>query len=368
MYGTKFTAQVIVFILSLVGTIWLLKPLKRFGQQQPPSLENDTPYPKLYYRKKAEEGSSSLIFRILQIADIHLGEEEATDWGPEQDRKTWISLNRTIQAEGKDNIDLLVLSGDQITANNIDRNATAYYQLLAHHLSSYGIPFAMIMGNHEDMAFEYFDKDGNRQYQSAKTSRRQLVESLSSFPLSLTRVGPPSVFGVSNYWLDLWQDSTTIASRVVFMDSGGGTIPLKISQTQLDWFALSNQPIDLPVVAFCHIPTQEFKRTNAVCQGEANEGVDSLEQDAGLIPSLQAPGNVHFLAVGHNHGNDYCCATSSDTLHLCYGRHSGYGGYGRWERGARVYELEISNTSSFSWRSYVRLESGTIQDIYSPAL
>jgi hypothetical protein len=87
------------------------------------------------------------------------------------------------------------------------------------------------------------------------------------------------------------------------------------------------------------------------------------------LNALAESGRVSFLAVGHNHGNDYCCpySNSSDTtLHVCFGRHSGYGGYGNWERGSRVYELTISRDQSDStamqWKSWVRLESGEIVD------
>ena len=47
--------------------------------------------PILHFRRVgAENGSPETFkFKILQIADIHLGEEESTDWGPKQDRNTF---------------------------------------------------------------------------------------------------------------------------------------------------------------------------------------------------------------------------------------------------------------------------------------
>jgi hypothetical protein len=72
-------------------------------------------------------------------------------------------------------------------------------------------------------------------------------------------------------------------------------------------------------------------------------------------------------------------------LHLCFGRHSGYGGYGTWDRGARVYEITLQPNDNddaiddaiddattnvrrhtITWNSWVRLENGTITDVYEP--
>jgi Calcineurin-like phosphoesterase len=80
-------------------------------------------------------------FKILQLADIHLGEAQDTEWGPRQDINTWRLLDRVIPMEKPD---LIVLSGDQLTANNVDANATSYYRLLGQRLSYHGVPWAMV--------------------------------------------------------------------------------------------------------------------------------------------------------------------------------------------------------------------------------
>lgn len=322
---------------------------------------------RIHPQDSADSANPTAIFRIMQIADIHIGEAEYKAWGPEQDRKTWIVLDRLVEAEGADNIDLLILSGDQLTGNNVDANATTYYRKLAEKLSVYGIPFAMIFGNHDDAPFEYRGADGEIHRRPAKTSRRQLVHALGMFDLSLTRGGPSEIFGVSNYWLDVWLNDTALGTRIVLFDSGGGTLEQQVNQSQLDWFVETNYPTDLPVIAFSHIPTNEFI-FGQTCQGDKNEGVATVSYDAGFTNTLQAAGNVHFVGVGHMHGNDYCCSLANQSmLHLCFGRHSGYGGYGHWERGARIYELSFAHGSHFSWMSYVRMESGGTRDIYVPA-
>ncbi|CAJ1931674.1 unnamed protein product [Cylindrotheca closterium] len=126
-------------------------------------------------------------------------------------------------------------------------------------------------------------------------------------------------------------------------------------------------------------------------------GMAPLESDAGIVQALVEAKRYLFLAVGHNHGNDYFCPYHSSSennnnnsatimdetarrehfssaFHLCFGRHSGYGGYGK---GARVFELKNrirfhdarekgephnEERNSIRWKSWVRLESGEIID------
>jgi len=150
-------------------------------------------------------------------------------------------------------------------------------------------------------------------------------------------------------------------------------------------------------VAFQHIPTEQFRvSSNNHCWGYNGERgiaplrVDNVHEIEYLIHSDP---RLHFLAVGHNHGNSYCCpavattantsstivsnedddgsgsSSSSSNLHVCFGRHSGYGGYGRkyWVKGARVYEIALQEDDhSVEWRSWVRLETDFVVDQYEP--
>lgn len=353
---------------------------------------------RLVYRKNEETGWWT--FTILQLADLHLGEDGNTHWWnvkEKQDPRTWKALDSYMMNHHDNNldIDLIVLSGDQLTANNCypGCNASEFYIQLGNHLSKYDIPFAMIFGNHDDMP-----GDGTG---IAATTRRALLDTLQNQfggprGLSLTQSGPSNVSGTTNYWLDLYfgeeeDNATTLGSRLVFFDTGGGQLPQVISPEQLDWFREENQRYpQLPVVAFAHIPVMEFADISPVCVGENNEhGVSApTDGDAGLAHTLLAATNVHVLASGHDHGNDYCCpflpttttetttteTTTETSLHLCFGRHSGYGGYGRWARGARIYQLQIlspddtapTKPSLFRWKSWVLMESGSMEHVYDP--
>ena len=345
-----------------------------------------------------ESTTTTSTITIMQLADIHLGEAPNTFWGPEQDAKTWRALDSYIQhhlsstttttssSSLPGSIQLLVLSGDQITANDFTtRNATEYYLALGHRLAKYQIPFCFIFGNHDDKP--------NDHTQANYTNRQELMRVMQRHfrHWSLARPGPSHVTGVSNYWLNVYDndDTNNMAARLLFLDTGGGQLAQQIDESHLSWMMESNQEHpNVPVVAFAHIPTNEFQYTSSddnnndngnteACVGENNEGgiAPLQDYDAGLVDTLaRIMPTVAVLAVGHNHGNDYCCTYPSASLHLCFGRHSGYGGYGSWDRGARMYQLSMSvsddNTdqekSSFSWKSWVLMESGETQDHYGP--
>jgi hypothetical protein len=297
-------------------------------------------------------------FKILQLTDLHLGEDPDTDWAPAADQKTFSLLRKLIKVE---NPDLIVLGGDQLTGNNVDENATVYYDLLADLLESFSIPYALIFGNHDDMDLEVRLPNDSLVIKPAKTSRRQLLRSDQRHAHSLVQEGPSHVFGVSNYMLSVYQGDN-VKLQVVLLDSGGGSLPQEIVQSQLDWYQ-SQRLAGVDAVAFQHIPTHQFQfANNKTCKGYKGEDITPLESDpVGEVSVL----DVHFLAVGHNHGNSYCCPRS-DNLHVCFGRHSGYGGYGHWDKGGRVFEIMALDDNAVEWRSWVRMESGHVMDEYNP--
>ena len=72
-----------------------------------------------------------------------------------------------------------------------------------------------------------------------------------------------------------------------------------------------------------------------------------------------------FLSAGHDHGNDYCCPLQQ--LSICFGKHSGYGGYGTWDKGVRMFELTANVKRSYiTYKSWIRMENGTLFYDYAP--
>jgi len=264
-------------------------------------------------------------FQIMQITDIHLGEAEFTDWGPAQDEKTMKLLDKMFEYEKPD---LIVLGGDQLTANNCRGNCTKYYQILGQFLSNYRIPWATIMGNHDDMDFEV--NDGTGTIIPHSYTRRELLQVDQRFPLSLSQNSPDYLTGVTNYVLDVLDPITNQpALQIFFLDSGGGSIREAIENDQVQWLREAvtsgvstttsvSTTMAVPSVAFQHIPTSAHKYVDDSCFGYQGEGVAQLEYDGGIVDVMIESDRFHFLAVGHNHGNDVrplVCALLSE-LHI----------------------------------------------------
>ena len=375
-YHTLFWITAVVFVLSAIA-LWgrLRTPVLRFR------LHND------YSHSHMSAAASNRTFKIMQITDIHLGEAEYTDWGPKQDEKTFRLLEKIFEYEP--DCDLIVLGGDQLTANNCLGNCTHYYGILGKFLSGYGVPWATIMGNHDDMDFEV--EDGSGATVPHSYTRRDLLRVDQKFPLSLSQSSTAGeVTGVTNYVLDVLDPVTEKpALQIFFLDSGGGSLLEAINDDQIRWFreqagiaadetTMTTKISKVPAVAFQHIPTWQHEYVEGACLGYQGDGVAELEYDGGIVDAMIESGRFHFLAVGHNHGNDYCCPYGYDNndnqdssdLYFCFGRHSGYGGYGKWDRGVRIYELLLTadddeyennvynegsseTTKAFKWRSWV---------------
>eukprot|EP01117_Protostelium_nocturnum_P009664 TRINITY_DN3454_c0_g1_i4.p2 TRINITY_DN3454_c0_g1~~TRINITY_DN3454_c0_g1_i4.p2 ORF type:complete len:120 (+),score=43.18 TRINITY_DN3454_c0_g1_i4:727-1086(+) len=93
--------------------------------------------------------------------------------------------------------------------------------------------------------------------------------------------------------------------------------------------------------------------------GTNNDSVAYQGVNAGFYAMAKEMGNFQGFFVGHNHGNDFC--SDYYGIQLCFGRHSGYGGYGKWEKGARVIQLKIEPNSQISWDTWIRFERGRVE-------
>ena len=318
----------------------------------------------LQFRRIADKDDEMIYeFKLLQLTDLHFGEAPNTDWGPMQDKKSATVIRKYIADE---NPDLIILSGDQLTANDIDANATAYYRELIEIIiaAKSDAKWCMIFGNHDDMPLERRNEDGDIMRFLPKTSRDELLTVDMSYEGSFTKKGPSHVFGKSNYVLPIFTGKDA-AINIHFLDSGGGNLTEKIDLSQLEWLKSEYKESQLVGVAFQHIPSSfmDFQYSEA-CSGLNEDSITPLDSDPGILKYLSEH-QVQFLAVGHDHGNGYCCPSKNHFIHVCFGRHSGYGGYSKkkWTKGARVYNLKVID-KQLSWNSWVRLETGEMVDEY----
>lgn len=193
---------------------------------------------------------------------------------------------------------------------------------------------------------------------------------LASICLSLSSVHLPTqsdTHGLTNYYLLLYgnQLATKPSWVIYFLDSGGGTYPELVYSDQIQWFidtagALVQAYGHIPALAFFHIPSTGYEGVykKSLCFGMNDDNVTPQIQANDLLAVLSRHGGVRWVFVGHDHGNDWCCPSSAGPT-ICYGRHTGYGGYGRWPRGSRMVVLK---EGSLSVETYVRMENGSVID------
>ncbi|PWA75418.1 purple acid phosphatase 16 [Artemisia annua] len=330
------------------------------------------------------EGSS---FKVVLFADLHFGENAWTDWGPKQDVKSVKVMSTILDVEKPD---FVVYLGDVITANNLPiHNASFYWDQAISPTRARNIPWASLFGNHDDAPFEWpidwFSSSGIPQilcpsgnYRGGDkcsfkgTTRLELMKNeIRRNSLSYTGFGPTNLWpSVSNYVLTLVSPKSDHKVPLMFMyflDSGGGSYPEVISAIQSEWFYNKSQELNpessVPEIVFWHIPSKAYEKvakkaahTRKQCVGSLfEERVAAQEAEMGMMKLLKERPTVKAVFVGHNHGLDWCCPYKK--MWLCYARHTGYGGYGSWDRGARI--LEISD-DPFSLKSWIRMENGTL--------
>ncbi|KAK5112498.1 hypothetical protein LTR62_004255 [Meristemomyces frigidus] len=347
--------------------------------------------------------STNGTFQMSVFEDLHYGEAEDLVWGPQQDVNSTRVMNSILDDEHPQ---LVVLNGHLITGENTYKeNSTNYINEIVQPLLERNLPWASTYGNH--------DSDFN-------LSRNDILQREHSWPNALTRQDVHgNTSGVSNYWLPVYgsSGSSDVPKLILwFFDSRGGNYyqqsqangdgvpqPGWVDQSVVDWFTATRTHLcsqygkDVPSLAFVHIPVnamlafQQSSNDSGVRphyepginaddplaqqgvtegQGDVSGTVSSYGgQDIPFMQALLDTPNLISVFSGHDHGDDWCFKWNSrlpgmnltgNGLDLCFGRHSGYGGYGSWTRGSRqilVSEQQLKHNVAETW---VRLETGEV--------
>lgn len=148
-----------------------------------------------------------------------------------------------------------------------------------------------------------------------------------------------------------------------------------------------------PSLAFVHIPINAFLAFQSSGQLDAHtepginadvplsqQGVQSGEgssqttftysgQDVPFMQALVETEGLKAVFSGHDHGNDWCfkwdeelpeMSLAGDGVVLCFSRHTGYGGYGSWTRGARQVKVSLGSPNGMETETWTRLEDGSV--------
>ncbi|OTB11410.1 hypothetical protein K445DRAFT_68273 [Daldinia sp. EC12] len=341
-------------------------------------------------------------FQISIFEDLHFGENAWDQWGPQQDINSVKVINEILEAESPG---LVVLNGDLITGENgFLENSTIYLDQIVGPLVDRGLTWASTYGNH--------DYDFNISGSAILAREKRWSNSRT------TQMVFDEEAGTSNYYLPVYgsdcSDNTCAPELILwFFDSRGGFRyqqkdesnkrvgqPDWVDFSVVNWFIQTNNELVgkygkiIPSLAFVHIPTYASyilqkegvdphaepginddnplaPQAQGWCSDGRNDGTcDYGGQDIPFMQAISAVPGLMALFSGHDHGNTWCykwdrllpnmTVSPLNDVNLCFGQHSGYGGYGNWERGARQVLATKSKLANFEVDTWIRLESGNV--------
>lgn len=134
---------------------------------------------------------------------------------------------------------------------------------------------------------------------------------------------------------------------------------------------------ELPSLAFVHIPPTAFltvQESTLPTLGEESARFPGLNDDVPLaaegdgtqdlmfMNALSSTKGLHSIYSGHDHGDAWCGnwpGGNGTAPHLCFCKHTGYGGYGTWNRGSRNLLLGFGE-SGMTVETWIRMEEGEV--------
>ncbi|GAB9467927.1 Purple acid phosphatase 29 isoform 1 [Globisporangium polare] len=328
----------------------------------------------------ARKNSSSLAFKILQLADLHFTGDPTTKCQdapknlPSDDSPCTEALMSTFVDELLDaeTPDFVVFSGDNVQTSSATKRQAAV-DAFTKGVEQRKIPYAVIFGNHDD---------------EAGFAREDIMKMVMQKTYSYAQRGPTDIDGVGNYQLSVqapstgaWGNANDSVFNMYFLDSGAYVNHTKypdvksiydwIKPNQVEYYrnlSVATQKqltTPLPALMFFHIPLQEFNYSSADLanvNGAKNEAVQGSQVHSEIFSALVDRNEVKAVFVGHDHINEYCYKHQG--VQLCYGGGAGFGiAYGSpdFPRRARVIEWSVDRDNKRTIKSWKRL-FGSVSD------
>ncbi|KAI0205205.1 Metallo-dependent phosphatase [Astrocystis sublimbata] len=342
-------------------------------------------------------------FQLAIFEDLHFGENAWDQWGPQQDVNSVKVINKILDKESPN---LVVLNGDLITGENgFLENSTVYVDRIVQPLINRHLTWASTYGNHD----YDFNISGTTILEREKTWQNCRSSSMVASPDA----------GVSNYYLPVYDDgcvdeATCLPQLILwFFDSRGGFRyqekdtsderfgqPNWVDTSVVRWFQETTNSLTrrysqtIPSLGFVHIPPYASyalqkagvdpnrepginddlplaPQAEGWCPDGRNDGTCTYGgQDTDFMYAVSHTEGMMALFSGHDHGDTWCYkwdrllpgmdVTPANNISLCFGQHTGYGGYGNWERGSRQVKVTKEGLANLELNTWIRLESGAV--------
>ncbi|KNG51866.1 Metallo-dependent phosphatase [Stemphylium lycopersici] len=338
---------------------------------------------------------------VTVFSDLHFGEPDSQRDRPDADLKTIGVMNSVLENEKPD---FVVLNGDLISCEWVAaEDANKLIDQIVSPLTDRNLPFGVTFGNH----------DASRTCSTVSISEHLWwdIKGSDGEKLSFTTqsvAGDVDQVGWSNYFIPVYSstDGNELKMLLWFFDSKGGrkyqptgedvSVPAWVDEKVVEWFRKTSSEFRkqygrmIPSMAFVHIPvsaTKDFQehghsRTKnpgineetighqgVVCDDQG-KGCDYIGADIPFMNALVETEGLMAVFSGHDHGIDWCMKWAKDLpntsprngnrLSICFNRHSGYGGYTDWTRGARQIVVGEDMLGENVVDTWIRLEDGKI--------
>ncbi|TKA76484.1 hypothetical protein B0A55_02878 [Friedmanniomyces simplex] len=337
--------------------------------------------------------TSNGTFQISIFNDLHFGENAWDTWGPQQD------INSVKQ--------LVVLNGDLITGENAYlENATVKIDQIVAPLLARGLTWASTYGNHDSQYNLSRHAILQREHRWPNNARTQQMvfgneSGVSNYYLPVYPSHPAAGGSEEEPCLLLWSFDSRGGFYFQQQNASGAHIgqPDWVDQSVVDWFEATKRDLTrkyrkaIPSLAFVHIPTNasqaaqmgpgidpsrqpgindDYPDLAQQAQGWCEDGSNGPDcvyggQDIPFMRALTSTPGLMAVFSGHDHRDTWCYKWDSllpgmnvrgNGVNLCFGQHSGYGGYGNWIRGSRQVLVTEAMLRQREVETWIRLEKG----------
>ena len=245
-------------------------------------------------------------FKILQLTDTHIADKDDQDLH-------YAFLDLLIKDANKANdLDFIVVTGDLFTFAG---KATA--RRYCDFLDSYGIPWSVVFGNHDEQT--YFSVDWWTNYLNNYGSNCYFKD-----------IQDDDVAGNCNFAINL-KKGGVVTDQLIMMDSNryyfGDYMGYDyFKKSQIDWYselvdqtAADNGGV-VNSLMFYHIPLPEVNdafEKGTLIYGEKREDCCPPDQDLGFFDVIKAKGSTSAMFFGHDHINNF--EADYEGVKFCYG-------------------------------------------------
>lgn len=309
-----------------------------------------------FYHKDYKEADDTA-FRILQITDVHILNDE------KKDAKAFKTIDAMVETT---NPDMIVLTGDLTSEKE---NFTAF-KTMCEYLESFNIPWAFVFGNHEGLDIKYAPDEVIDPEKIA--DRQTLSDYLETLPNCIYEAGDENVDGMGNYYYNVKDDNGNVITSLIMMDSHSYDEENNgydhFHDNQIEWYENTVKTIArevngdesevVPSLAFFHVPMKEYMTAYDEAKGTDNrlwgfrfpkeDGTPAVDDQ--MFEKMVELGSTKGCFAGHDHMNNF--SVNYQGIRLTYGLSCDHNIYLVPLRGGVL--INVKNDGSFTTQHLIR--------------